>query len=369
MRFGSVALLALSSISPQARAQPALSAVASVSGGLTAGCLDPPQPKLQPASQCEIHYVIFGNSFEGGAQARATFGTLAATASGSNAESPNIGEHFIEGDAEFDDVLHFDCTGCSGLIQFLFAVDGFLDVTGKKSDAGAFANLTVAGNGSVQHFPIGVGPADNVRALKAASLDSSSPSPFASPIFSFDAAGDFSLQVHLKAQGTLSCASSACTLNAGGAESAFNAILTGIRLFDASGNPVPPANFTITSGSGTQYPLAPTCARNIDSSVSVTPLGYIYNFATHRFNQTVTMTNISGAAISGPIALVLDNLSSKATLFHASGTTSCAAPAGSPFVKLGSLAKGAGVSLVLQFTDPTLGAITYNARVLGAGIK
>ena len=116
----------------------------------------------------------------------------------------------------------------------------------------------------------------------------------------------------------------------------------------------------------------PSCAADASSSMSVVRSGFSYNFFTGRFVQAVTLTNTTASAIAGPISLVLDNLSSNATLFNASGQTACAAPLGSPFVvpvASGSdLAAGASVTVYLQFTDPTKAGITYTTRALaGSG--
>ncbi len=107
------------------------------------------------------------------------------------------------------------------------------------------------------------------------------------------------------------------------------------------------------------------CASNVGTDVQVTRSGYGYNLATQRFVQTVTLKNLSASIIAGPLSLVLDNLSSSATLFNPSGITACAAPAGSPFINLlGNLAPGASASISLQFTNPTRTGITYATRVL-----
>ena len=77
---------------------------------------------------------------------------------------------------------------------------------------------------------------------------------------------------------------------------------------------------------------------------------------------------VHGGVIAGPLSLVLDKLSSSAALFNLSGTTACAAPAGSPFINSsGNLNPGASVSVTLQFMNPTRTGITYFTRVL-AGI-
>jgi hypothetical protein len=119
--------------------------------------------------------------------------------------------------------------------------------------------------------------------------------------------------------------------------------------------------------------VSPTsaCATDLSSQIAITRSGYAYNFTTQRFVQTVTLTNTGNTSVQGPVSLVLDSLSSNASLFNAGGTTACAAPLGSPFINLaGPLNPGANVSVVLQFTDPTKTGITYQTRVLaGSGSR
>jgi uncharacterized repeat protein (TIGR01451 family) len=115
----------------------------------------------------------------------------------------------------------------------------------------------------------------------------------------------------------------------------------------------------------TQIVSAPACASDVNAQLQVTRSGFGYNFSTQRFEQMVTLKNISAVTIVSPISLVLDSLSSNATLYNATGTTACATPAGSPFINwLNSLAPGASASIVLQFTNPTKGGITYATRAL-----
>jgi hypothetical protein len=114
------------------------------------------------------------------------------------------------------------------------------------------------------------------------------------------------------------------------------------------------------------------CATDVTPSVTITRGGFSYNFSTGRFVQAVTLKNASGSPIAGSISLVLDNLSSNATLFNKAGVTACDPPLGSPFVvpvvSGSSLVTGASVTVYLQFTDPTKTGITYTTRVLaGAG--
>lgn len=105
---------------------------------------------------------------------------------------------------------------------------------------------------------------------------------------------------------------------------------------------------------------------DVSASVQVTRGGFRRNATTGRYTQTVTLTNTGGTTISGPVSLVLDALSSNATLFNATGTTALRAPLGSPYLDLSasSLAPGSAVTLTLEFTNPTNARISYNTRVL-----
>jgi hypothetical protein len=81
--------------------------------------------------------------------------------------------------------------------------------------------------------------------------------------------------------------------------------------------------------------------------------------------QTLTVTNSTGGAVSGPIDIVISNLSPAITLTNLSGTSGCAS-SGSPFMTAlpsGSLAPGASVSVELIFRDPLLSGFTYATTV------
>jgi len=116
------------------------------------------------------------------------------------------------------------------------------------------------------------------------------------------------------------------------------------------------------------------CALDVSSSIKVTRGGFVLNLTTGRYVQTVTLTNISGAAITGPLSLVLDGLSSYASLYSPTGTTdSLEPPAGSPYMNVtnNNLTPGASVAAQLQFTDSSRTTpINYTARVLaGPGVR
>jgi hypothetical protein len=110
---------------------------------------------------------------------------------------------------------------------------------------------------------------------------------------------------------------------------------------------------------------------DVSAVVGVAKGGIGYNLITGRFSQTVSLTNNSGSTIPGPISLVIDNLTSNATVFGASGTTDFLAPPISPYVNYsGSLGPGQKVSITLQFTNPSKAYIGYSTRVLaGPGAR
>jgi hypothetical protein len=107
------------------------------------------------------------------------------------------------------------------------------------------------------------------------------------------------------------------------------------------------------------------CATDVTGSIGLTFGGFTLNPITKRYVQTVTMKNNSTATITGPISLVLDNLSSNATLFNKTGDTVLMLPAGSPYIdSAATLAPGQSTSVTMQFTAPINTAITYDTRVL-----
>ena len=104
---------------------------------------------------------------------------------------------------------------------------------------------------------------------------------------------------------------------------------------------------------------------NVTSELSSKFGGFVYNRTTGRFTQTLTITNISGAAITGPIELVLLDLKN-ATLVNQSGTTR-----GNPYITFlssGSLGIGQSLSITLVFADPTLATISYTPEFVAGPI-
>ena len=113
------------------------------------------------------------------------------------------------------------------------------------------------------------------------------------------------------------------------------------------------------------------CAVDVSGVIGITRSGVTFNPMTRRYVQTVTMRNNSVATITGPISLVLDNLSANATLANVTGDTDLMLPAGSPYRNASTnLAPGQSVAIQLQFTNPGNAAFTYDTRVLaGPGAR
>ncbi len=105
-------------------------------------------------------------------------------------------------------------------------------------------------------------------------------------------------------------------------------------------------------------------------AVTVAKSGFAYNFTTRRYSQTVSITNVTSNAIPGPVGYVLDNLSSNATVYNATGVTAAQLPAGSPYINQSqTLAAGGTLTFTVQFTDPTMTGISYTPRVLSGSVS
>ena len=116
-----------------------------------------------------------------------------------------------------------------------------------------------------------------------------------------------------------------------------------------------------------------TSLLDVTGQVRVVRGGYRLNHATGRYVQQVTLTNVGGSVIEGPVSLVLDHLSGGVSLFNASGVTQVLSPLGSPYVDVltgGSMGVGSSVSVGLEFGDPANKPISYTPRVLaGTGTR
>jgi len=125
-----------------------------------------------------------------------------------------------------------------------------------------------------------------------------------------------------------------------------------------------------TSGIVTQVVSPTTCAPSLLGQLNIVPGGFRRNPVTGQYIQTVTLTNTSGTAVTGPVSLALSNLSAGVTALNTDGLTACSIPAGVPFVDSGlcpggTLAPGQSLSVSLAFSNPGNKAISYTAAALG----
>lgn len=114
-----------------------------------------------------------------------------------------------------------------------------------------------------------------------------------------------------------------------------------------------------------------SCADNVSNKVLVLKTRPYAFGGPGRYRQLVSVTNRTRQTITGPVSLVLDNLTSTVVLVNKTGTTACA-PAGSSYINLNigqdnSLRPLETRLLLLEFTAPN-SSITYSTRVLaGSG--
>ena len=106
--------------------------------------------------------------------------------------------------------------------------------------------------------------------------------------------------------------------------------------------------------------LAPTYA-DVTAAVAITRSGITLGRVGGKYSGTVTVKNTSGAAITGPLHLVLQGLPSGVTLDNKSGMVD-----GAPYLTLANttLAPGASVTVTTTFTNPSKVGIGYNAKLL-----
>jgi len=127
-----------------------------------------------------------------------------------------------------------------------------------------------------------------------------------------------------------------------------------------------PVNSSVLYASGPSGVFKTVCGIDVTSQFKITPGGFRFNNGTQQFMQTVTLQQLTATPIQLPLSLVLDNLSSNAALANKTGTTSCAAPLGSPYI---NMLTGTS-SVVLDFVDPSNTGITYKSRILmGTGTR
>ena len=121
------------------------------------------------------------------------------------------------------------------------------------------------------------------------------------------------------------------------------------------------------------YVASLACASSDTSGTSVTLGALTYNSKTGIWKQTAKVKNTGSSTLTGPLSLVLANLSSDATLTDGNGSTVCFAPVGSPYIDLkltdNELKKNASVTATLEFSAPSTATIKFTNEVAGAGAR
>jgi len=98
---------------------------------------------------------------------------------------------------------------------------------------------------------------------------------------------------------------------------------------------------------------------NVTSQVKVTSSGFLFSRVTGTFNGTVTVSNIGGSAISGPLQIGFSGLPAGVTLANATTTSE-----GVPYVTVaGGLAAGRATSFAVRFSNPSNVMIGYSPIV------
>lgn len=104
--------------------------------------------------------------------------------------------------------------------------------------------------------------------------------------------------------------------------------------------------------------------RDVTPMVMVTRTRVRSKRRTKRYREMVTVRNIAGMGLHGPVMLVVSGLRKKVRLLGASGVAQ--KMAGSPYVTVtpGPLAPGEAVSFLLTFSNPRKGRVNYLTQVL-----
>jgi pectate lyase len=112
------------------------------------------------------------------------------------------------------------------------------------------------------------------------------------------------------------------------------------------------------AGAG-KVPIDPALV-DATSSFSVLRSGLAWNRITNKYSASITLTNTSGAALTGPFQLVLNNLTAGVTLDNATGMRD-----GAPYVTVAgtSIAAGASLTVPLTYSNPGKLAIAYTNSI------
>ena len=110
--------------------------------------------------------------------------------------------------------------------------------------------------------------------------------------------------------------------------------------------------------------FTPGTTSQTPSPIPVTSSGLTYSRVSHTYNGTVTITNNSSSTISGPIYVLLQNLTAGVTLLGSDTTTLMSTPAVLVLATGSSLNPGQSQSAPVEFSDPGNANITFTPVVM-----
>ncbi len=91
--------------------------------------------------------------------------------------------------------------------------------------------------------------------------------------------------------------------------------------------------------------------------MTATASGLAYSRVSKTFNGTVTVQNISGSAVNGPLLILFTGMPANVTLANATGNLSGTPPLTVPGVV--SLAPGQSATVSVQFSNPSNATIHF----------
>ena len=155
------------------------------------------------------------------------------------------------------------------------------------------------------------------------------------------------------------CVANSCTRNdVLGNGNAYPAITVTMNVGAAAAASV--INSVSVTGGGASLQTAndPTTINpviDVTSQLNAVVSGLGRNRTTGLWSETLTVTNTSASTITGPVHVVLSALGANATLNNGTGVRN-----GSPYIDFaGPIAPGGSASVLLIFTNPTNGFITF----------
>jgi hypothetical protein len=119
---------------------------------------------------------------------------------------------------------------------------------------------------------------------------------------------------------------------------------------------------SITSINGVQLPPVVS-----PSQIATTTSGLAYSRVSQTFNGTVTLTNISGSAINGPLQIVFFGMPANVTLANATSNLS-----GTPYLTVPavvSLAPGQSATVNVQFKNPSNATLNLTPVIYSGSIN